>query len=145
MYAQELPEAEEEISRLSETLRRAPRDMEAPPPTMIRRVREWQAGVTQIAAVIREADGVIDALLAASERADADRERIIAEARAVRREAFARMRSLNPDQAWFWTEEWQRKEREADAEIAAGQTTFHASTDEFIDAMKARRRDFADA
>ncbi|MBU1182953.1 MAG: AbrB/MazE/SpoVT family DNA-binding domain-containing protein [Proteobacteria bacterium] len=24
------------------------------------------------------------------------------------------------DQAWFWTKEWQAKEREADADIAAG-------------------------
>jgi bifunctional DNA-binding transcriptional regulator/antitoxin component of YhaV-PrlF toxin-antitoxin module len=27
------------------------------------------------------------------------------------------------DQAWFWTERWQQMEREADADIAAGQTT----------------------
>ena len=26
----------------------------------------------------------------------------------------------DPDQAWFWTPEWQAAEREADAELAAG-------------------------
>ncbi|MEP6870717.1 MAG: hypothetical protein ABI939_02595 [Anaerolineaceae bacterium] len=29
----------------------------------------------------------------------------------------------DPDQAWFWTQEWQRKEREADEDIAAGGVT----------------------
>ena len=27
------------------------------------------------------------------------------------------------DQAWFWTDRWQKMEREADADIAAGRTT----------------------
>ena len=27
------------------------------------------------------------------------------------------------DQAWFWTDEWQAKEREADADIAAGRVS----------------------
>ena len=27
------------------------------------------------------------------------------------------------DQAWFWTPEWQEKEREADIELATGQYT----------------------
>jgi hypothetical protein len=27
---------------------------------------------------------------------------------------------IDPDQAWFWTEAWQRGERQADADIAAG-------------------------
>lgn len=27
------------------------------------------------------------------------------------------------DQAWFWTDRWQRMEREADADVAAGRTT----------------------
>lgn len=37
----------------------------------------------------------------------------------------------DPDQAWFWTEEWQRKEREADEDIAAGRVTRFLSDDEF--------------
>ncbi len=27
------------------------------------------------------------------------------------------------DQLWYWTKEWQRKEQEADADIAAGRTS----------------------
>src|SRR5438874_2174149 len=36
------------------------------------------------------------------------------------------LRSIDPDQAWFWTPEWQAKEREADEDYAAGRyTTYH--------------------
>src|SRR5664280_1236548 len=57
--------------------------------------------------------------------------------RTGRAQAFALMERLNPDQAWFWTEEWQAKEREADADEAAGRTTFHASDEEFDAALDA--------
>jgi AbrB family looped-hinge helix DNA binding protein len=30
------------------------------------------------------------------------------------------LKDIDPSQAWFWTPEWQAKEREADASIAAG-------------------------
>jgi AbrB family looped-hinge helix DNA binding protein len=30
------------------------------------------------------------------------------------------LRMIPPDQAWFWTERWQRMEREAQADIEAG-------------------------
>jgi bifunctional DNA-binding transcriptional regulator/antitoxin component of YhaV-PrlF toxin-antitoxin module len=40
------------------------------------------------------------------------------------------------DQRWFWTKEWQKMEREADKDIAAGRVTTYDSADEFIDAMK---------
>ncbi len=39
------------------------------------------------------------------------------------------------DQAWFWTPEWQEGEREADADIAAGRTTYFDSTEEFLAAL----------
>jgi hypothetical protein len=39
---------------------------------------------------------------------------------------------LDPDQAWFWTPEWQSGEREADAEIAEGAGAVFHSTGEFI-------------
>jgi hypothetical protein len=43
-----------------------------------------------------------------------------------------RVAERDPQQAWFWTEDWQAGEREADADIAAGRTTRHESTDEFL-------------
>lgn len=57
----------------------------------------------------------------------------------LRMTAFLLMREVNPEQAWFWTEDWQAGEREADQDIAAGRTTFHESTDDFLAALDARR------
>ena len=36
------------------------------------------------------------------------------------------------DQAWFWTERWQAREREADAHVAAGETRTHESAEDFL-------------
>ena len=44
----------------------------------------------------------------------------------------------DPDQAWFWTEEWQRKEREADEDIAAGRISRYLSDEEFEAALRSR-------
>ena len=35
-------------------------------------------------------------------------------------------------QAWFWTEQWQRREREVDEHVASGEVTVHESTDDFL-------------
>jgi hypothetical protein len=45
---------------------------------------------------------------------------------------------IDPDQAWFWTLEWQAGEREADAEIAAGRGTHYDSDEEFLAALDER-------
>lgn len=42
------------------------------------------------------------------------------------------------DQAWFWTEEWQRGEREADEDIAAGRVTGPMTEEEFLAELRAR-------
>lgn len=42
------------------------------------------------------------------------------------------LRQLDPEQWWFWTPEWQRGEREADAELSAGEGTIYRSTEEFL-------------
>ena len=45
----------------------------------------------------------------------------------------------DPDQWWFWTEEWQKGEREVDAAIARGEHgTLYLSDDEFDAALRAR-------
>jgi AbrB family looped-hinge helix DNA binding protein len=36
------------------------------------------------------------------------------------------------DQAWFWTERWQRREREVDEHVAAGRVLVHDSTEDFL-------------
>jgi AbrB family looped-hinge helix DNA binding protein len=42
---------------------------------------------------------------------------------------------IDAAQAWFWTAEWQRGEREATEEIAAGRTRRAESADEFLDSL----------
>ena len=36
------------------------------------------------------------------------------------------------DQAWFWTEQWQQREREVDEHVAAGEVAVYESTDDFL-------------
>lgn len=42
------------------------------------------------------------------------------------------IRPIDADQVWFWTLEWQEKEREADADWAAGRTLRFDSTEAFL-------------
>lgn len=37
------------------------------------------------------------------------------------------------DQRWFWTERWQRMEREADADVEAGRVSRFDSAEDFLD------------
>ena len=43
---------------------------------------------------------------------------------------------IDPDQAWFWTPEWQAKEHEADQAIAEGRFTRYYSEDDFLASFK---------
>jgi AbrB family looped-hinge helix DNA binding protein len=36
------------------------------------------------------------------------------------------------DQAWFWTQRWQEREREVDDHVAAGRVTVHDSGEDFL-------------
>ncbi len=47
------------------------------------------------------------------------------------------MREIDPEQAWFWTSEWQEGEREADEDIAAGRVTRYDSDEQFLAALEA--------
>jgi hypothetical protein len=40
-----------------------------------------------------------------------------------------------PDQAWYWTPEWQAGETAADADLAAARSTKHGSAEEFLAAL----------
>lgn len=51
----------------------------------------------------------------------------------------------DPDQAWFWTQSWQAKEREVEAEIAAGLGTVYEDGEAFLDALRARYPSAPDA
>jgi AbrB family looped-hinge helix DNA binding protein len=39
------------------------------------------------------------------------------------------------EQAWFWSDRWQRREREVDAYVAAGALASYESTDDFLSAL----------
>lgn len=42
---------------------------------------------------------------------------------------------IDADQAWFWTDAWQRGEREASDDIAAGRVRRSKGADEFIESL----------
>jgi hypothetical protein len=47
---------------------------------------------------------------------------------------------IDPDQAWFWTREWQTMEREAEADRLAGRVTGYDGDEEFLKALDARTK-----
>lgn len=47
---------------------------------------------------------------------------------------------IDPEQAWFWTNEWQTKEREADDDSAAGRVTRCESDAEFLAVLDERTK-----
>ncbi len=47
--------------------------------------------------------------------------------------------SVPADQRWFWTERWQRMEREADEDIAAGRVRSYEDVDQLLDALDGKR------
>lgn len=57
----------------------------------------------------------------------------------------AKVHAIDSDQAWFWTPEWQAKEREVDEERAAGIPTRNfGSGEEFLAYLEALIEDPAD-
>jgi hypothetical protein len=42
---------------------------------------------------------------------------------------------IDPDQAWFWTPEWQERERQADEDLRLGRYEEFDSFDDFIDSL----------
>jgi hypothetical protein len=49
---------------------------------------------------------------------------------------WKRPRHIPADQRWFWTPEWQAKEREADADFAAGRVKTFKSAAKAIASLK---------
>lgn len=50
----------------------------------------------------------------------------------------------DPDQSWFWTDEWQTKEREADEALRLGKFERFESEEAFEAALEARQHVNAD-
>jgi hypothetical protein len=47
---------------------------------------------------------------------------------------------IDPEQAWFWTHEWQLKEREAEDDRKAGRVARYGSDDEFLATLEERTK-----
>lgn len=47
---------------------------------------------------------------------------------------------IDASQAWFWAPEWQRGEREADADLAAGRSDRYEGDQEFLAALDERMK-----
>jgi hypothetical protein len=47
---------------------------------------------------------------------------------------------IDPEQAWYWTREWQTKEREADDDLTAGRVSRYASDENFLTALDERMK-----
>lgn len=47
---------------------------------------------------------------------------------------------IDPEQAWFWTREWQERECEADADLAAGRVTRFESDEDFLAELDERTK-----
>jgi hypothetical protein len=43
---------------------------------------------------------------------------------------------FKPEQAWFWTEEWQAMERGAEADLAAGRCDTFDTMEEFLTSLE---------
>lgn len=130
--AREVPRAD--LARKAETLRMLQEEAE----------RERLAMVEELARVLRMFDDVIARIHALPDTIASERDPLLAETREQRQWAFTLMRKINPDQAWFWTPEWQAGEREVDRQIAAGEGTTYRTDEEFDAALRALRPDGAD-
>lgn len=47
---------------------------------------------------------------------------------------------IDAEQAWFWTREWQQREREADEGLAAGRVTRYEGDEQFLGALDERTK-----
>ncbi len=55
-------------------------------------------------------------------------------------EVRIRLRKIDPDQAWFWTPEWQVRLQEALDDHAAGRSTIYYSDEEFLASLEERSK-----
>lgn len=57
-----------------------------------------------------------------------------------RADGVVELRAVVPvpaDQAWFWTDRWQQREREVDTHVDAGRVAIYDSGDDFLESLDA--------
>lgn len=60
------------------------------------------------------------------------------------RVVIERERTIDPDQAWFWSERWQQMEHAAQSDIDSGHVTHYNAIEEALDALKGQDEDAED-
>lgn len=98
----------------------------------------------RVAEILRAADDFLTALNSYPRPTSSRLDELHVLTRALRRMAFLVLAQHDPDQAWFWTPEWQAGERQADADKAAGRYTRYFSDEEFLSALRDSRHGIAD-
>jgi AbrB family looped-hinge helix DNA binding protein len=73
-----------------------------------------------------------DAIRKAARLADGDYLEVSVEEGAI---VMRPKKVIDADQAWFWTDAWQRGEREASDDIARGRVRRSSGADEFIESL----------
>ena len=94
--------------------------------------------IEKLGQLIRASDGQIACMSQDSED-DPSQQVQLTVARALRRALYLLVIDANPDQAWFWTEEWQAGERAVDARLAAGVAERPYTEEELDAALRAMR------
>jgi hypothetical protein len=141
MCALDVRDIREQVESMRTTVRAKPPISTPPSRATLEMVRLWEDTVAKYGLILRRTDALLrDVRVLPDDMADV-RDPLLREMHEIRASAFDAMRSLNPDQAWFWTEEWQAGEREADSKLDAGRSTFHEDTASFLAALDAMDRD----
>lgn len=94
--------------------------------------------VEKLGQLIRASDDQI-ARMALASMDDLERQELVAIARALRRVLYLLLADATPEQAWFWTEEWQAGERAVDARLARSAEERPYTEQEFDAALRAAR------
>lgn len=95
--------------------------------------------ISRLADLIRACDNVLFGVQPDAMADPVEGRRVINMTKGLRRAVYLLLSERVPDEAWYWTPEWQAREREADAAYAEGRTTMHESGAAFLAALKARR------
>lgn len=57
------------------------------------------------------------------------------------RVVISRAQVIPPEQAWFWSERWQKMEREAEADLASGRVTEYADLSSALNDLDTKAKD----
>jgi hypothetical protein len=95
--------------------------------------------ISRLTDLIRACDDVLFGVQPDATADPLEGRRVINVTRGLRRALYLLLTERVPDEAWYWTPEWQAREREADTAYAEGRTTMRESGAALLAALKARR------